>query len=114
MDAPSWIKIIGALYGVFAGAFFPIVVAYLTAFYKKHNFGFRLILKMILRFFLIFLFYGIIIVPLVILMDSIWPGWMENEQINGPMGIGYMVGLTASIILIIVFKRRSKRLTSKT
>ncbi|GAI15813.1 unnamed protein product, partial [marine sediment metagenome] len=53
--------IVNVLYGIFVGSSFPIITIYLLVLYKKkRDSGFRLFVKMILRFLLISGIYLII------------------------------------------------------
>ena len=112
------IKVIAVLYGLFLGSLLPVAFAYLIPFSRKHEFGGKLIvhlLRFILRFLFIFLFYGIIIIPLMIIMHSNWPAWWDDEEIILMIGIGVLAGLIGGAILLIIgFRRGLKRRTSKT
>lgn len=114
MIEPLILKIATGLFGIFMGIILPFTVGYLVIFYKKRDFGFKLILQLILRLLLIFILYGIFVGFATGLLDKITPGWLESKAFESWGIIGVNLGFWGGVILLIMgFKRGKKRRTSK-
>ena len=114
MIEPLILKIATGLFGIFMGIIWPFTVGYLVIFYKKRDFGFKLILQLILRLLLIFILYGIFVGFATGLLDKITPGWLESKAFESWGIIGVNLGFWGGVILLIMgFKRGKKRRTSK-
>jgi len=108
------LKIAMGLFGIFMGIFWPFTVGYLVMFYKKRDFGFKLILQLIIRFLLILILYGIFMGFATLLLDKITLGWIDSRAFQTWGVIGTNLGFWGGVILLIIgFKHGKKRRTSK-
>lgn len=105
------LKILYASNGFLVGLFIPLCIAYCVLFYRKNKFGIKSTLRLILRLFLIFIIYLIIIgvifgLPVVYYRNTlpnvdtiVWRGWTAI--------IGFFLGLL-SLFIGIIRGRRSR------
>lgn len=112
MVYPLFFKIANIIYGLFLGIFFPFTVAYLVIFYRKKRYsGFKLFLKLILRFLFICLIYSIINTVIVLLMGKTL---FDQGFAFSWFSAGLWSGFFGGIIMFIIGFRRGKRSASKT
>ncbi len=103
---PNTENIIGIIYFLFSGTFLTFSGFYLVAFYKKR----KSVKQLILRFILLFFFFGIIVSFLDIGFDLLER--LSKEENNIWFGISSILGICGGIILFrIGYKRGLKHRT---
>ena len=108
------------LFGLVAGSGLPVTIAYLAAFCRKRKSkGFKLIIQLILRLFLIWIIYGIIGATLMGIWNATHTAGLdfnfENEEIFSWYMRGFSTAFFGGLIMLLVgFWLGKKRRTSKT